>query len=1306
MTFSEGEINAIMRDDQDVEIVLPRDYSDTIRPTLQHNYHNVKSSLIFAPGRYCNEIAIRIANLRPEEYAQNHDYYPSKFQQHPNFLRLLKSILITEFANSRTCVNINFSMSLVVLDDEDPFNTSGTFIWSSRGNFACLDSAYSIQSMSSLNHFVDNIVSGFSVEGWLTSKIEMMESKYSGIVVPITVNFYITLNSSTIFGAARDYTWRSLSDNNCDNSNMCGRNNCIWRAISAVVTINNENRPVLRSGARKRTNKKIAMRIKMQFLKWYKQNFGGDHFVEPVSRQGYDSRLLCVLEKYLKIGIVLVEQVKLVKKKVGFYGLKDTTKMARCLKVKFASKERSPNTIFLATDGHRHIRSVTNLPTFAYKYICQTCSKCYRYAHELRKHKCNVVRFRGGALQKWNYSLSTGVERAFGFDNLLKSDTKFMHVQINKEVGGSDISVKMCFSLLNNDYLVKTVIAPDLHCASQIVVENCTKAALLVLGERMKNNYSMLKMVENECNSVTAKSDPVAVENILNVKRGMVEFLSSFACYIQVGCEGGFSFADVMHCLLSTLSDRYECDSFGVRYGKNALQGITIKGSPVKYMSLGEFSPQFSECVTSDNHVVEWANTIDKFNHHFGLNITGLTVGQIGHQLMANSMSGVEKRQFLTSSVAFQKHTYNQNVRFGLLAFGNSSVVAPDCDYTSVISADFQRFYFSIITNPRMKLCVGIPVEYKENQKNGIFVPERTRRRKTLANVILKLIETVFGTSTVSLLHSRELSIDGKPVDGYFKIGGDAWVTEIEGCSHHGLKRATDTTPDPDQATVMHNQVCHLPKKVIEMDYPGHIQTCDVCVANCSREYSFVRPKLWRLRDHETVDSPHFNDKTRSYAEIYEATRQKITNLQECGLNVMVIWECTILRYWSCSVKEFFAQWKLTVNEQYENEALGKVMAEICTSTFPLSKYPYLTEKQVVECIKDDKLNGYAVVSCNFGLQSRHLLSPVKPFFFKNESGDACQSYAIEKKCVPTCLLRELLNNASFKDFSITKVYHVFEYASARENPFTRLREPVLNALKEEGSSLFSSILKIGLNVQIGCLNFNPKNRKKSMLINESDIAHLNSPSTLSHCTRLNDTKVLLHLRDDRPVSNLSHLHLSIIATGVAVMLDFIVGVKRFFGDRQCVIQRVNTDGITLKMESGHLPECFREFKRLSIAFDGFLVRTDSSPQFLRNYVKWKKDFFKNLGFCELHEELYINCLASDTECFSPGECCTSYINTNAKYQLVIEFVGDIGIFKSVNSFFIGNTVDKTVFVKGSGFKHLCIDDVCNKSGKELLLLM
>ena len=1306
MTFSEGEINAILREEQDMQTVLPRDYSATIRPTLEHNYHNVKSSLVTAPGRFCSEIAIRIANLRPTEYAGNVDYWCSKFGDHPNFLRLLKSILMTQFAAQRTCVHINFSMSLLVLDDKDPFNTSGTFIWASRGNFACLDSAHSIESVSSLNHFVDNIVSEFSVEGWLLRSMENLENKYEGFLVPVTVNFYLTLNTATVFGASQNYAPRSLSDNNCDSSGMCDRNNCIWRAISAVITMDAENRPVLRNGVRKRTNQKIARRLKVQFLKWYKRNFNNDYFVDPVNDQGYDSRLMCVLERFLKVGIVLVEQVKLVKKQVGFYGLKDTTKMARCLRVKFASKERRPNTIFLATYGRRHIRSVTNLPKFTHKYICNTCSKCYRYAHELKNHKCKHIRFRGGTLQKWNYSLSTGVERTFGMDNLLKSDAKFMHVQMNRLEDGTGIGVKMSFSLLNSDYLVKSVTAPDLRCATKIVAENCTKAALFVLGERLKQNYSLMKRVETECNLVTSKTDPIRVENLLNVKKGMIEFLSTFACYIQVGCEDGFTPTDVMHCFLSTLSGDYECDSFGVRFGKNVLQGISIKGSPVRYMSLGEFSSRFKEPVARDSHVVEWATAIEKFEHYFGLNITGLSVGQIGHQLLANSMTGPEKRMFITSPVAFQKDTFNKNVRFGLLSFGGSDVIAPQCGFKSAISSDFQRFYFNILSNPTAKLCVGIPVEYREDKKNGIFVPERTRRRKTISNVVLELIETVFGTSTVSLLHSKELSFDGKPVDGYFTKDGNAYVVEIEGCGIHGLKSDTDTDPDPDEATKVHNGICHLPKKVVDAEYPGHSRTCDVCVADNSREYSFVRPRLWRFREGETVDSQHFYHKTRSYGEIYESTKQKIANMKEAGLNVIVIWECTILKFWSRTVREFFAQWKLSVDKPYEDRILGNLMAEICENAFPLSKFPYLTERQVLECIKNGKLNGYAVVSCDFGPVCQSLLDSVKPLFFKDENGDARQTFDVEKKCIPTCLLREMLNNGSFKDFSVNKIFHVYEYATARENPFSRLRGPVQGALNEEGSSLFSSILKISLNGQIGCMNFNPKNHKKSLLINESDLAHLNSPSTLSHCTRVNDTKVLLHMRDDRPVCNLSHMHLNVIATGVAVMLNFVAGAKTYFGDQSCSVQRINTDGIIVKFKTGHLSTSLCEFKRVSLAFDGFLVRTDSSPEYLRNYVDWKKRFFKNLGFCDLHEQLYLNCLADERMRFSPGQCCMSYINNNAVYQLVIEFVADVGIFKSVNSLVMGNTLDKSVYVKGSSFKHLSIEDLCEKSGKDLTLFM
>ena len=1303
MTFSEGQINAIMRDETNVNTVLPRDYSSTIHPTLRNNYHNVKSALVLAPGRYTSEFAVRIANLRPSQFSARKDYWPSKFGEHENFLRLVKSILMTQFAKTRTCVHINFSISLIILDDEDPFNQSGTFLWSSRSNNACLDNAYSIESVSSLNNFVDNVVSRFSVENYLLKKLETLEEKYNGVIIPITTNFYITLNTSTIFGALEKNTPRSLSDNNCDNSGVCNSgNNCVWQALSALVTLDSEQWPVMRNGIRKRSNQQIARRLKARFLQWYRHNYKNEYFVEPVSSSGYDSRLFHVLEQFLGVGIVLVEQVKLVKKAIGFYGLMDTTYVARCLKVKFASKRRGPNTIFLASDGKRHIRSVTNLPNFAHKYICSTCSKRYRHAHELKKHKCGQVKFRESRLHKWKYSLSLGIEKAFSMECVLKSDTKFMHVLINRVKDGDGISVKMCFDLLGDDYLTKLVTVPDLRCAVQLVTVNCTKAALLVLGERLKNNYSLMKRVESECNSVTLKSDPIKVENLLQVKKGLVDFLSSFACYIQVGCHDDFTTNDVMHSFLATLSEDYDCGSFGVRFGKNVIQGLSVKGSPVKYLSLAEFSSQFKECDAQDSHVTKWANTVGKFENYFGLNITGLTLGQVGHELMANSLTNVERRMFLTSPVAYQKQTYDVNVRYGLMSFDGPGVIAPQSEFKLVVSADFSRYYFSILCNSEEKINVGLPIHYKENGRDGVFVADKNRRRKSAANVFLKVIEAVLGTPVVSMINSREVIFDGKPVDGYFSLGDDTYICEVEGCSMHGLPK--DGNGDEDDISV-HNGVCHLPKRVIDAEYPGHMQSCDVCVANSSREYSYVRPRLWRLSDKETVDSLHFYDKERTYRQIYDLTKQKIKSIKEAGFKVMAVWECDILKFWSRPVNEFFAQWGLKVKETYHNVPLGKVMAETCSKAFPLSKHPYLKERQVLKYVKDGTLNGYVTVSCEFGPVSRALLGNIKPFFMRDKNGDAHQTFDIDKKCIPTSLLRELLNNASFKDFTVTKVCDIFEFATAENNPFSRLKWPVLNALKEEGSSLFSQVLKICLNGQIGCWNYNPLRHKKSLLINENDIAHLNAPASLSHCTRVNDSKVLLHMKNDIPVSNLSHLHLNILGIGVAVMLRLVTGIKTYYGS-SCSIGRINTDGIIIKFKENHPLDSLCELKKYSLVFDPFLVETNLNLEFLKNYLTWKKCYFKHLGVCPMHEKLYLECLAGESMPFSPSHCCKSYINTSAKYNLVIEFVGNVGVFKSVNSLMLGNTEDKSVYVKGSALRHLNIDDLSSKNVDDLALLL
>ena len=310
---------------------------------------------------------------------------------------------------------------------------------------------------------------------------------------------------------------------------------------------------------------------------------------------------------------------------------------------------------------------------------------------------------------------------------------------------------------------------------------------------------------------------------------------------------------------------------------------------------------------------------------------------------------------------------------------------------------------------------------------------------------------------------------------------------------------------------------------------------------------------------------------------------------------------------------------------------------------------------------------------------------------------------SIDEKCIPVSLLSELLNNASFEDFQVTRVYDFFEYAIARKNPFARLMGPVLGALNTEGSSLFSKVLKISLNGQIGCWNYNPLRHKKSLLINETDIAHLNSRANLSHCTRVNEDKVLMHVKNDNPVSNLSHLHLNILGIGVAQMLRLVTGMMNYYG---CAVSRINTDGVIVKFEEQHPLKSLCELKKYSLIFDSFLVRTDSGVQFLKNYLDWKKCYFKHLGVCPSHEQFYLECLASQNVSFSPSDCCKSYINTSAKYPLLVEFVGNIGIFKSINSLILANTMDKCVFVKGSGLRHLSTDDLTNKSVEDLTLLL
>ena len=145
---------------------------------------------------------------------------------------------------------------------------------------------------------------------------------------------------------------------------------------------------------------------------------------------------------------------------------------------------------------------------------------------------------------------------------------------------------------------------------------------------------------------------------------------------------------------------------------------------------------------------------------------------------------------------------------------------------------------------------------------------------------------------------------------------------------------------------------------------------------------------MWRLRDGETSDSKHFFHKDRTYREIYAETKEKNNNLEKAGFKLLVVWECHVLKYWNKPLSEFFAQWHLTPKGRYANELLGHMMGQVCLKAFPLSQYPYLTERRIIDSVKQGTLNGFVTITAKCGEKTKQILQSVKPFFYRDSNGN------------------------------------------------------------------------------------------------------------------------------------------------------------------------------------------------------------------------------------------------------------------------------------------------------------------------------
>ena len=1270
MAFNNEQINAIIREDERARERLHEDYSPEICDLIDNNFHNIRTSLIVNSQRFCSEVQYRFSGNRPNDDSQSRNFWPQPIGYHRHLINFIRSVLLIFFASTGIAIYINFAVSSCVIDiDNDNFQ----FFWASRSNFPCLNTAYLIHSLSTLNYFVDQILSKYDLAQYMADMCEILEVDYEGDLLPLSLHLFTTRCTSKIFGYK--HIDRPLSSNKCRSSDgRCIEANCVWDCLSAILEINKYGIPSMRQNKRRgRPNKIISKKLRLSFLNWFRQKkLKHGYFNQPMTKFGFSEEFFPLLEEFLGFKLVLFRENRVQRKKVGYNSLKKCNRITRCLFLRYSSSMEGKKTLFMASSQDSgHIRLIKDVMAYSNKYICMNCLKSYSEKRYLDSHSCKKISFRCESVYKWRPSLSHFMQFEPSLKKRLFMDLKFCHILINRKAVTGAIEIEAHFSLLGEDNLILKRLYANLEAAAKFITDVCIQAAFFVLSERMRLNFEWLKHFEDELNATLSngplKFNPIRSQRLKDMKEKFVQFLSEYSTYIQCGTEDLTLCPEMMNALLSHLCQKYSAEKIVVKFFKNSLQIIKVAGFPVKFICLNSFGSSFRNGIAKYADTQTFKSIVLGYMNEFKVNIVGLeSDAMIGNEMLSNCLNVSQQRSFYTPSKTFYNLTHDVNVKYGLI-MAKSQVIHPESAMKSAISMDYERFYFRICTMEKAPwMCEGMGINYKKNDK-GVFNPERNRRRQTLANLLLILVEFVLQVETISLLNGKEARVGNYLVDAVLYLGHKMVLLEICGCSHHA-----------------HNLICHLSLDEIKKIDPLHKLNCLLCQASNVGRANFLRPALWRLRESESRSSCHYFHKNLSYDQVYAKTEEKQKSLRENGFNLISIFECQISKFWHSTIGEFFDQINLPVKAEFRGEIFSTLFQNLALKHFPMLGTTTLTKNKIVDAIKCGKINGFAKVTASLGPSCKNKLEILAPFFFKDAEKKSVKSFEVVEKLIPIVLLRELLTNSQLADFKIHKLHEVIEYRQILStNPFHQLRRPVLDCLERNKSSPFCKHLKASLNSSIGLLSYNGFKRRKSVMATSDDIMALNDLTHFSHCTKVDNDNAILHFQSKSAVSNLSSLHLSLIGYGVKLVIEFFLKLKYFCPELS--LARVNCDGLSFSAPIAHPKSILKCSTITSVCLDTFL-RPDMDHFLAKQYFLWKQSYFSNIGVCHSHAYSYIQYLAKKGKHFYQNECCLkAKVSNEICFPMKFECVADLAIIRSVNQCCFINTETGEKMVKSGG---------------------
>ena len=1259
------EVNSLIQ--SDAELSDLSEYSPEYHSQITTDWQHICTALTNSATLWCSEARYRFAcgDVQGEL-----NYWPPVMNYCPQLISFIRTILIERFMKRRSVISVNFAPSMLILE------TDGTcqFLYSSRSSFSCLPKSVLLHNEASYLHFINETLSNYSLSKYIEDTLVALNQRYEGVAVPLSLTFFFTKCHDKIYGRMK-YFERGLSN----------RNECLWMVLSTIYDVNG-GKIVQRNhlARRGRCNAKIARKLKAKFLAWLFRHHGAK--VNPITPNGFHQDGFPYLEQFLGSQISIYELRCKGGLKLRGNKLIPSGKRVKYFSVRYLPTSNNSYNINLLCDSNHHLRAVLDLNQFSWKIICRSCQRIFKRQEKLNEHTCEGPRYIADKAVTWIKPINRSLSEDFGIHEHPKFSRKFILVTLTKEDSGIGVTIN-CEVKANK----KATFTHSFQAVTEIVtylLSFLPKLALPLLVELYVKNVSPLKIIENaygrceaDAKSALFKEDQAVKrwETMKQLREQVIDILSHIVVFMHTEEVKLCSLMEEVNMeILRQMCQMKLKPSLSCSRGR--INTITAEGSPLKFKTLPHVAPCFA---MKDSNAAAMFDIVCKITHElwhqFEVDfILCNTPAQIGRLLLSSSMNLKHLTCLFSPHKEIQVLIEKQS-RFGLLAC-KKQVVHERSAWKGGCHVDFSKFYAGILKN--FYVMLGRPLVWCKSS-TGRYEITRNRSRATLANLLILLIEHVTESVALCAMFCKERR-HTYPVDAEIAWpNGTKKILSVAGCFWH--------------AHCMSEQgaICHAPKSTIPKQ---HLDSCSTC-KNAELPHDNLRPHLFRLREDESGQSNHPVRKDKTYQEVFEESEKnlKIVSENSSGISLMVIHECEIVKYYYAPVTEFLKEFGLPAKPHLQHAIFADVYRNVASQYFPLLKADSLSKLTLIEHIKSGKLRGLVIVTAKMGNLARERLGIAAPFVMKSENGNQA-TFDLENAILPTNFLKFMLNCEFISDFHIIDIAKVYEYHFTEKPIFSESVEKAMIFMENHHCEKeMVNLLKTSLNASIGHLGVQSWKYANSVVATEQELSRFNPWENLVKSVSLDEKHAILYTSNHPMIINLAHIHFDLIYQGRMEMLRFLLALKHFL---HVDVSRINTDGAILTFEMELSDTDLKN--QTSVALDQFLRSRNMSH--LSAYLEFKKNYFSDLGVCEVHEPSYIKVLSNGLP-FEQPSCCLRHVHVPKYKKLRIEGFFDKCVIESVNRLATYNTITKHNIVKCSGVRNERLFEMHEYSPDELDIL-